>query len=62
MSGGHSASDEQNGHTLIGSRVSTKKSDSALSGGAMNPAIVTLLPASARALSENVRPVTLQVP
>ena len=58
MSEGQSASELQNGQRDTGWRVSTKKTLSALSGGAMKPLIRTFLPFRALSLSENSMPST----
>src|SRR5216684_6940635 len=58
MSLGQSASELQKGQSDTGSRVSTKKPASALSGGAMKPAISTGLQLSATSLSDISRPRT----
>src|SRR5262245_58415323 len=58
MSLDQSASDWQNGQSDTGSRVSTKKPASGLSGGAIKPKISTGLPLSAVNLSDISRPRT----
>src|SRR5215468_8993785 len=58
MSLGQSASELQNGQSDTGSRVSTKKPASALSGGAIKPEISIGLPSSAASLSDISRPRT----
>src|SRR5262247_2790722 len=61
MSLDQSASDSQNGQSDTGSRVSTKKPASGLSGGAIKPKISTGLPLSATSLSDSSRPRTPEV-
>ena len=56
MLSGQSESDWQKGQSATGSRVSTKKSASAFSGGAMKPRMTTCFPSKDSTLSEKRSP------
>jgi hypothetical protein len=56
MSEGQSASEEQKGQSDMGTRVSTKKFSVGFRGGAMNPSMTTVCPASSFSLLDRTIP------